>query len=284
MSLSPDPRDLTTVAIVKAWIPVTDASSDDMLQTCITAASLYWLKRTGRSTLNKVLPFNEWYDGSGSDRQYVRNAPIIQVNSVKVGNTTIPQASSDHLQNGWVIDDDRKSIAIVGCIPNTLGRGFGGYGFRKGVQNVNINYLAGYSLQESEPWTVPGTPFQVTVLNSAAFVLDLGVRYVSTGLSLSLVSANPAQGQYSVNSTTGVYTFNSADQNANVVIAYAYNGVPLDIENAVNIQVQLNYKRRDWQGLSSQGNPQLGTTAYTKWEIPPEVERVIQNYTRSAIV
>lgn len=283
MPLSPDPRDLTTVSIVMSWIPVTDSGQSDMLQSCITAASLYWLKRTGKSTLNRVLPFNEWYDGSGSERQFVKNGPIIQVNSIVVGQTTIPQAPANHLQNGWVIDQDRKSVVIVGRVPNVAARGFGGYGFCKGIQNVNINYLAGYSLQEAEPWTVPASPFQLTVLNATSFVLDQGVRYVSNGQALTAVSSNPAQGQYSVTSS-GVYTFNSADANVNIVIAYAYNGVPLDIQNAVNIQVALNYKRRDWAGMSSQGNPALGTTSYTKWEIPPEVERVIQNHSRSAIV
>ena len=280
-----DPHDLTDVPTVMSWIPVTDPAQTNQLQSCITAASLYWLRRTGRATLNRVLPFTEWYDGSGSERQFVKNAPIIQVNSVVVGQTTIPPAPSSRLQNGWVIDQDRKSIVIVGTIPNVAATGFGGYCFRKGFQNVNINYLAGYSLQEAEPWIIPATPCQITVLNSGAetFVLDQGVRYVSNGAALQSVPSNPAQGQYSVTSA-GVYTFNTADAAANVVIAYAYNGVPLDIQNAVNIQVALNYKRRDWAGMNSQGNPQLGTTSYAKWEIPPEVERVIQNYTRRAAV
>jgi len=60
----------------------------------------------------------------------------------------------------------------------------------------------------------------VTVANSATFVEDYGVFYASTGAQLSPVASSPAQGQYSVGS--GVYTFNSADNGAAVLIYYSY--------------------------------------------------------------
>ena len=60
----------------------------------------------------------------------------------------------------------------------------------------------------------------VTVANSAAFVEDYGVFYASTGAQLTPVTASPAQGQYSVSS--GVYSFNSADNGAAVLIYYSY--------------------------------------------------------------
>jgi hypothetical protein len=158
-----------------------------------------------------------------------------------------------------------------------------------------------------EAWTVPSTPFQVTVQQSATYASDLGVIYSATGLPLTRVSAIPttgailsanvdssnqgtgyavgnvltvtggggsgatylvtsvssgavtgilqetagtgysvtslcattvspsggtgckiditgvgAAGQYSVNTTTGVYTFNSADATKGVLISYNY--------------------------------------------------------------
>ena len=60
----------------------------------------------------------------------------------------------------------------------------------------------------------------VTVANSATFVEDYGVFYASTGAQFSPVASSPAQGQYSVSS--GIYTFNSADNGAAVLIYYSY--------------------------------------------------------------
>ncbi len=60
----------------------------------------------------------------------------------------------------------------------------------------------------------------VTVVNSATFVEDYGVFYAASGIQLTPVASSPAQGQYSVSS--GVYTFNSADNGAGVLIYYSY--------------------------------------------------------------
>jgi hypothetical protein len=71
-----------------------------------------------------------------------------------------------------------------------------------------------------EAGTIPGTPFNVTVSNSATFVSDGGVYFVSTGLPLTKVASAPAAGQYSV--AAGVYTFNTADTGKAVLISYQY--------------------------------------------------------------
>lgn len=60
-----------------------------------------------------------------------------------------------------------------------------------------------------------------TVSNTATFVTDLGVRYSSTGLPLTLVAGAPAAGQYTV-APGGIYSFNSADAAAAVLIDYTY--------------------------------------------------------------
>ena len=71
-----------------------------------------------------------------------------------------------------------------------------------------------------ETGTVSATPFTVTVANAATFDTDLGVVYAATGTPLTRVASTPAQGQYSV--AAGVYTFNSADTGAQVLIDYLY--------------------------------------------------------------
>ncbi len=71
-----------------------------------------------------------------------------------------------------------------------------------------------------EAGTVPGTPYQITVANSAQFVEDLGVINAVTGLPLTKVASGPTTGQYSV--AAGVYTFAAADTTITVLINYTY--------------------------------------------------------------
>lgn len=80
----------------------------------------------------------------------------------------------------------------------------------------------------AEPATVPAGGGSVTVSNGAAFSGDLGVVYGSTGqanagLPMKRVASAPAAGQYSVNTTTGAYTFAAADAGAALLISYTYN-------------------------------------------------------------
>lgn len=72
----------------------------------------------------------------------------------------------------------------------------------------------------AESGTIPATPYQVTVANSATFVDDLGVVSATTGLPLAKVASSPSTGQYSV--AAGVYTFAAADTTNVVLISYTY--------------------------------------------------------------
>src|SRR3954470_18333509 len=49
-----------------------------------------------------------------------------------------------------------------------------------------------------ETFTIPSTPFQVTVAQSATFVEDAGVYNVTAGKWLTRVASAPTTGQYSV--------------------------------------------------------------------------------------
>jgi hypothetical protein len=70
---------------------------------------------------------------------------------------------------------------------------------------------------------IPTTPFQITAVNGATFVDDLGVFNAGTGAQFVRVTSGPTAGQYSV-SAAGVYTFASADNVSaiKVVISYSY--------------------------------------------------------------
>lgn len=69
---------------------------------------------------------------------------------------------------------------------------------------------------------IPTTPFQITVTNGATFADDLGVINSSTGIPFTRVASSPAAGQYSVNTTTGVYTFASADNVSAISVRISY--------------------------------------------------------------
>lgn len=72
-----------------------------------------------------------------------------------------------------------------------------------------------------EPGTVPGSvAYTVTVANSSTFVEEWEVLNAATGQPFTKVASSPAAGQYSVSS--GVFTFASADANAQVLISYSY--------------------------------------------------------------
>lgn len=86
------------------------------------------------------------------------------------------------------------------------------FGGSKAVGQVN--------LAQDESGTVPSTPFQVTVANSANFATDLGVFNATTGIPYVRVAAGPATGQYTV--ASGVYTFAAADTGQLVKISYTY--------------------------------------------------------------
>jgi hypothetical protein len=71
-----------------------------------------------------------------------------------------------------------------------------------------------------EAGTIPTTPYQVTVANSATWTVDQGVVFTLSGLPLKRVASAPITGQYSV--AAGVYTFAAADTTKAVLITYNY--------------------------------------------------------------
>jgi hypothetical protein len=69
---------------------------------------------------------------------------------------------------------------------------------------------------------IPTTPYQLTAVNGATGVDDLGVINAATGVQLQRVASAPIAGQYSVVPATGVYTFSSADNVSGVKVMLSY--------------------------------------------------------------
>jgi hypothetical protein len=97
-------------------------------------------------------------------------------------------------------------------------------------QTLTANSMLEMTTGESDT-VASGT---VTVANSATFVEDYGVFYAASGVQLTPVASSPAQGQYSV--ASGIYTFNSADNGAGVLIYYSYT---VSSGNKISIANQL---------------------------------------------
>ena len=76
----------------------------------------------------------------------------------------------------------------------------------------------------------------------------------------------------------GVYTFNAAQQGASVLLAYAYGAAPFDLQEACGRLVAEMYRKRSWIGQSSQVQPGIGTTAYSKMEVELGTAMTIERY------
>jgi hypothetical protein len=81
-----------------------------------------------------------------------------------------------------------------------------------------------FAVSQLEAASVPAsTPYTVTPANATNYNDDLGVVYAGTGRRFNRVTTPSAAGQYSVNFSTGTYTFSAADASAAVLISYTFN-------------------------------------------------------------
>lgn len=81
------------------------------------------------------------------------------------------------------------------------------------------------------------TPYTYTVANATGFAHDYGVKYAGTGISLERVATPTAAGQYSVDVTTGTYTFDAADTGVTVLFSYDYAQTTAGYTYGVNQQL-----------------------------------------------
>jgi hypothetical protein len=124
-------------------------------------------------------------------------------------------------------------------------------------------------------------PYTVAVDEAADFWQDLGVT-LSDGTPLEAVSGTPGSGQYNAPAfgvaPLGVYTFNAAQAGAQLNLSYQYGGTPYDLAEAAGRLVAVQYRRRGWLGQTSQMQPGIGTTAYSRLETELDTKAVIERY------
>jgi hypothetical protein len=130
------PDDLCTVAELKAWLPNQGNNDDVALQSLITNASYVILNEyLNRPHIISSLigAVTETVDGNGSDRVLPRNYPIISVTGVSVDGVAIQQSqgfTNTSQVTGFLWDARRIMLR--------------GFRFCRGLQNVVLNYTAGF--------------------------------------------------------------------------------------------------------------------------------------------
>lgn len=211
--------------------------------------------------------------------------PVTAVSAVTIGSATIPASVIGGSSQGY----GYRFVSWTGNLPgeNAVLEFNNGY-FYQGVQNVKVTYTAGYLIAK-EPWTVPATPFQVTVLQPLGiWCRDNGVVYASSGVSLTPVASAPTTGQYipPPDATPGLYTFSTGDTGAELLISYSF--IPADLEEACNQMIAERYSYRSRVGDISKSLGGQETVRFARgsmgapWNrtssLPPEVMDLISPY------
>lgn len=120
--------DLTTLPTLKSWLEIKGSEHDDLLIRLISAASGFiqtWLNRVIASA-----SYTEYRDGHDGQHLIFANYPVTAVTAVSVDGVPIP-ASSGPTVSGYVFSAIRISLRGIYC-------------FDRGVQNVSLEYTAGY--------------------------------------------------------------------------------------------------------------------------------------------
>lgn len=261
--------DLVSLSALKAHLGVQSSADDILLSSMISQISraiCTWLNRAFLWPRDVT----DIFDGNGRNRIQLRNWPVVSVASVSIDGQSIPQ-SSDGRSFGWLLEpgDDEPPGAMQFVMLR------GGV-FARGWQNVAIAYRAGYQIS-NEAHTAPASAPKIAVAQPyGPFAVDCGVTYAS-GVALAPVAANPAHGQYVVDSF-GDYTFATADAGAQVLISYGY--VPNDLASCALEWAADRYRHRDRIGMVSKSLGGQETAAYRITAMPDFVQQSLRSFGR----
>lgn len=284
--------DLTTPQRAAVWLASAPTLPSAILTQLITSMTALIYNKLNRARLYSQ-QFVRTFDGVGNMQLVLPDWPVTSITSVQLGAALVP-ASALPSPTGAIIPGPNfgygyRFVPWSGNLPGdpVVLELVGGY-FYTGAQNIKVTYQAGY-LVSKEPWTVPAiSPWQVTVLQQqGVWCRDNGVTYAN-GTALTPVSATPTAGQYipPADATPGVYTFSSADANAQMLISYSI--IPADLEEAC---IQMVAERLSYRGRIGELSKSLGgqeTVRFMRggpgrpWSgmssLPPEVMDLIWPY------
>ncbi len=135
---------LCAVADVQTYLGNTDAALAPVLTALVNNASALIERYCGR--VFEQASYTETRNGNGSEAIFLRQGPIISVQSVSVDGVAVPPAP-DAISYGYVFDDRQVYLRGYARVsPSAPGTMIGSVGsFRRGIQNVVIAYTAGYA-------------------------------------------------------------------------------------------------------------------------------------------
>jgi hypothetical protein len=137
------PTDIISLDEAKDFLNIDNDISDFEISGFITSASLAWVNRVG--PVAGATTYDEWYDGGGSTI-VLRHTPVTSV-------TSITEAYTDSLTY-TLTADPLDGTGVSGFYGYTLEKERGllvrrangtSLAFAKGVRNVHIVYVAGYT-------------------------------------------------------------------------------------------------------------------------------------------
>lgn len=285
--------DLTTPQRVATWMSSGPVPSAPILIQLVGSMS-----RLINSKLNRGRVYSRTvtriFDGVGNMQIVLPDYPVTSITAVQVGQTLVPPsilpAPSQSQPQGTNPGYGYRFIPWNGDLPgdNTVLEFSNGY-FPTGAQNVKVTYVAGYLVANEVAFVpAPTGPYTVTVLQEQGiWSRDNGVTYEDS-TPLIPVKTLSAAGQYipPTDALPGVYTFDSADASAEVLISYSF--IPADLEEATIQMVaeRYGYRGRVGEIMKSLGGQETmrffrGNTG-RPWSstssLPPEVMDMINPY------
>jgi hypothetical protein len=127
---------LTTVARLKTFAGINDNSQDTLIERLINAVTEFVEQYTSRSFLLTNYS-NELYDGSGTDKLVLKQAPISAV-------TLSRRDSASNLSNFSVIEAENYFIKSTSGILQSIG-----FEFIRLPLHYRVSYTAGYDYDQS---------------------------------------------------------------------------------------------------------------------------------------
>lgn len=130
-------QDLTTLATLKLWLPIssTTTTDDTTISRLITAVSMDFQRATKRPDLLST-EYTEVRQGDGGPRMIAFHWPIVSVSSLEIAGSAVTE-SANKIAPGWYIDSDIDPERIWNLY-------LIGYCFTDGAA-VALDYTAGYT-------------------------------------------------------------------------------------------------------------------------------------------
>lgn len=268
--------ELTTLDHVKAWLAIDESNtdSDDYLLLLIKSASRFALNYMQRDSM-AATQYDEMYDGYGKSYMVLRQYPAIDVLALSFNGVPVSEATGNGITTPFA---DGFVLESPNVAPTQQRLSLFGRVFPHQRSSVYVSYRAGY-LKSNESHAITNAYGLYQAQTNNTWLEDDGVK-LSNGTALTRVYVDPADlapMQYCVDED-GLYSFDSAQNNATVLISYSF--VPPDVEQAVWELVGERYRAQDRIGLNSKTLGGQETVSYDIRSMSPYIRELLNPYKR----